>query len=1249
MRDAHGELVTGCSLHVRHPVRHLGRYRLVLSHYSPNVNHVVDILVRHVLLGHMRQRHAVVAQAASALRTVGGGRSKVVKAVLPRGADAASNPLALPGARYHILVSPGALQDAYGNVFPGIGWGQWVVTAGASSRPPSLVSTEPRHNSVGAPQGATRLSLSFDTRVVLGDAGMLRVFDLHNASAEVAAVDVTLPGRADTVCSTLNVHLPSDTLAAFSNRYAVTLDAGAVVSEAGQEPFPGVAMGDWQFTTQPDSDPPAILALQPARDRTDVPTQITTASMTFDEPVQRGASGSFRVIQNVGLVVRASVDITDTTLVTFSGDTVTVTLDATAVALDRTNYHVRLSAGAVLDAAGNAFGGFTSKKQWTFATSDVTPPSLVSHTPEDGATDIGIAGGTVTQLSLDFTEAVLPSAGWITVYASTVPDDSGSLAPPGGIVERVAPTDASRVTIVGGGMRVLVTLQVATLSHWSTTYTVTLSPGSFVDLSGKPFGGVAAGDWTFATEADMYPPSVTRTRPNAGASNVVLTDLLLIIEFDEAVVALGSAGIGGILVTDETSGNALWLAANYTWMDKSTNETVGYLAANNRSLAIPFPESALGGSAHTYRVDVQHDALADVDGNVFPGASFSFSSRDTLPPLATSSVPEHGATLVPRHTSVLELVFDEPVSPGAGTVELVRSSGGITELIMIVTDYDQVRVSGNRVQLLIGANTLAYDTLYHVALPSTALRDASGNTFAGTGVATWQFRTEPDVEAPVAVATQPAVGASGVTMDLQHVSLTFSETITLGTTGGISIVRVDSSTSGGAQRRLLAVTDAVARVAVDDGDNVAVDRTTVTFTVPSGWAESTVTFAVIVEADTVYDAAGNEFLAFADAGSPQWTFTMQDRIAPTALDLTPAAGSLDTSVGLRTLSLTFDEPVRRGSAGVIAVTEDGEAAPTESIQSGHTGRVLLSGSRMKATILLSGAAVPNENTRYIVTVSAGSFVDDFGNAFAGIAASDDWSFTTVADATPPVVVSTTPAASAMGVDVGSTTIGLQFTEGVVPSSTTVLVTVRCGGVDYSADVSDGSSVLVADTNVQVAVQPASGPAPLPEATTCLVTVPASAFLDLRGNAAAETTWVFTTQDATAPTLVAQAPVPGRTGVTELKRITMTFDEAVMVGDGFVTVAAADPATGTNTPTAIVSTSDSGRVQANGATVVVLLEPQAVSLASTTYIITVTPGPGSAGGDPTPAITGTRGFWGLGVWRLRLRLSYLLCVCVPNRS
>ena len=234
----------------------------------------------------------------------------------------------------------------------------------------------------------------------------------------------------------------------------------------------------------------------------------------------------------------------------------------------------------------------------------------------------------------------------------------------------------------------------------------------------------------------------------------------------------------------------------------------------------------------------------------------------------------------------------------------------------------------------------------------------------------------------------------------------------------------------------------------------------------------------------VTDVAGNHL-----GSEVHWAFTVAaaDTTRPTVLSTVPASGATGVSVATE-IRANLSEPLDCDTATSATFTLAAEG-PIPGLV-GCQGAVV--------TFTPSSGLAPSAT--YTATLGTG-LKDAAGNALAAPVA---WTFTTGVppDLTPPNVVSTVPAAGAIGVAVGGA-LTATFSEAMDPATLTAAsFTLRAGAVDVAGSV--------AASGTTATFTPA---APLAHATVYTATLTTAA-KDLAGNAlAAPATWTFTTVDA----------------------------------------------------------------------------------------------------------------------------------------
>ncbi|MCI4661374.1 MAG: Ig-like domain-containing protein [Neomegalonema sp.] len=270
------------------------------------------------------------------------------------------------GTAYYVQVSSNAVTDLAGNYFEGFTYSkalnfQTAPQGGPDIEAPTLVSSDPLDDATGF-DGAADLSFVFSEDVVAGD-GYINIR---------SAVDGSLVERifADSDQATINGNTltidPTSDLAEGTNYYLQL--SNDLVEDAAGNSFTGFTRAsDLNFQTASsgpiDSEAPNLVSTSPVDDAMDVAVD-DVFIFNFDEDVEAGNGYvQLRDATDNSIIERIFMD--DDSII-FDGSTLTV--DPDAVLETGHEYYWQVSAGAVVDAAGNAFEGFTRASIFDFTT-----------------------------------------------------------------------------------------------------------------------------------------------------------------------------------------------------------------------------------------------------------------------------------------------------------------------------------------------------------------------------------------------------------------------------------------------------------------------------------------------------------------------------------------------------------------------------------------------------------------------------------------------------------------------------------------------------------------------------------------------------------------------------------------------------------------------------------------------------------------------------------------------------------------
>ncbi len=260
-----------------------------------------------------------------------------------------------------------------------------------------------------------------------------------------------------------------------------------------------------------------------------------------------------------------------------------------------TLYTVGFAASVATDWVGN----FLAATSWTFRTtgvSDLTPPTIVSLSPTDGATNVPLNAN----LIITFSEAIDPNS----------MSDGGIL---------MTPDPGEGVPTWLGGNTKLRFDPDAPLKA-GTAYSIIIPPGSVKDLAGNPLSGGAAADFTtgsalpsgtFSGIVSGDPGSIPASDP-AGA--LIVAFMIGIGEFDDYEGEPPAGGSGTVKAMGAYTVSNLPDDVYYPF---------GILDANGDGIVDPMTGDAVGVLGVDYASgDLDYDSITVADGNTVTNVDF---------------------------------------------------------------------------------------------------------------------------------------------------------------------------------------------------------------------------------------------------------------------------------------------------------------------------------------------------------------------------------------------------------------------------------------------------------------------------------------------------------------------------------------------------------------------------------------------------------------------------------------------------
>jgi len=613
------------------------------------------------------------------------------------------------------------------------------------------------------------------------------------------------------------------------------------------------------------------------------------------------------------------------------------------------------------------------------------------------------------------------------------------------------------------------------------------------------FDGIVANVWKFKAKDTVAPPG---TGVPTGADIALNADIE--VTSNEPIVL----GTGNILIKE----------GGTTVQTIAVNSTNVIIATDRLSAKIIHADLVKYSTA--YEVTVPATALKDTAANSMAAVVWSFTTLANPVPTVTTLVPADESDLVSL-TTPFSITFSEPMAKGAAghTIFLLKKNGitpatlgtggtinlGTDVLVKSVLVEDAaVAISGTIAQITFGV-TLDADKEYYVLVESGTFKDVSlpdAADFAGlTTYGEWNFNTG-DVNVPTYIVSYTERGTDKMTYN-SDITLTFNKPIE--TTGNVAINSTDIAT-------LFAVTVNGASVSFTG----TIDATKTIVVITNSSINPAIN-AVTNSGHNVVVTGSGLFGVVSNAGATvSSSITIGDYIVP----------ALTTTVPTNTAGITAIATFSSTKAGTVyyqyQTGTSSTATPAAAVVMGGTPVTVAASTAVNKTI----SGLTSETSYVIFSVA----VDAVGNT----SAVNSTVFVTP-DITKPVLAAALPTTfTAAG------KLKIKFSEDVNPGAVVKLYNKETG-----AFYAQSTLVVVSGTA-----------ASNDTLITGVFTLPLTAvefYAEIEGGVIADgasltfdgvyrPTWVVTTADATAPTLVANTNFGVRQAVNA--NFTFTFSENV---------------------------------------------------------------------------------------------------------
>ncbi len=563
------------------------------------------------------------------------------------------------------------------------------------------------------------------------------------------------------------------------------------------------------------------------------------------------------------------------------------------------------------------------------ATPDTTRPTVSSTVPADGATGV-VVGITLTAT---FSE---PMNGATVSATSFTLSDAAMLPVTGTVSYDVASRTASF-------------LPLAPLLN-NTLYTARITT-AVTDVAGNAMAADYV--WTFTTELDTTPPTVTSTIP-ADLATGVLTYSAITATFSEAMLAS----------TIDSP------ATSFTVMDAALVSVAGTVSYDAVTFIATFQPSADLAISTVYTATITV-AVTDLAGNaMLVSKVWSFTtSADGVRPTIECTVPDNDAVIWPlsypppsnvaTNRRIAACFSEAMLGSTINDMSFLLASGPLLIPVSGTVSYDAV----NQVAYFLPDAPLVPFTVYTATIVST-VTDLAGNEMLVDYVWTFTTGASADAIAPTVECTIPDAGETGVATNRKIVAY-FSEPMDSLTIDGTSFLVTDAL-----------LVPVAGTVTYDVTNHVASFRPTVPFAVLTTFTATITT--------SVEDLAGVPM-----ALSYVWSFTtgaLTDVVLPSVTATIPITAATGVPINTRVTAL-FDEPMDSESFTTSTFTFTLQAGATSV-----PGTVVLPCRGTSATFIPAGDLLPA--TLYTATVTTG-VKDLAGNS---ILVNYVWTFTTGAAA-----------------------------------------------------------------------------------------------------------------------------------------------------------------------------------------------------------------------------------------------------------
>ena len=516
-----------------------------------------------------------------------------------------------PETDYYITIDPTVvLSSSTGTPWNGISDQSWSFTTATA---PTVTGYNPLDEETSAPVNQP-LILTFSENIKRGSAGTIQIRKSDDTPFETLTYDDPKLTFSSNELQIDHTSLSSET------SYFVKIDNGVIRSAATDVPFAGISdQTTWNFTT---AAPPSIDSFTPINQST-LTAADQTISITFNEPIELGSSGSFRIRYGNSNNTRfQTVAVDDTELIDITNNTVTIShLNFTP----DTTYFVLIDQGFIKSTnSGVTFSGIQDTTAWTFTAP--SGPAISNYEPANGSNDIPVD----SELTLTFTENIARGTGNMIVHYQ---DGSDAVT--------VGAGSTTNLTISGTTLR----FPNLALPHEETVY-ITMDEGFVISsTTGFAFAGINdPAEWGFTTLPE--PPAWANGYPFFSLQTTSTINLDLQTTRDADYYYVITQGSSQPTITEIMSGEK---AGGGSALSSGS----GTLTANTLLTHENIDISGLATGANYY----MHVVAKNPDKELF--SSIATIVIDKVAPVTTIS-PVDGTNHFPE-SGIIRISFDETI------------------------------------------------------------------------------------------------------------------------------------------------------------------------------------------------------------------------------------------------------------------------------------------------------------------------------------------------------------------------------------------------------------------------------------------------------------------------------------------------------------------------------------------------------------------------------------------------------------